>query len=80
MAVRWLRVPRASAHTAIAFAVEAGAHTSSIKERMRHASTQTTTMDPYGLFPATGEANAELSDGDLARLSQPRSGPGRPCV
>jgi integrase len=54
-------------HTAAALAVDQGAHPLAIKERMGHASIQTT-MDTYGgLFPSIGEEIAHGLDQELTR-------------
>ena len=54
-------------HTAVALAVDQGAHPLAIKERIGHASIQTT-MDTYGgLFPSIGEEIAQGLDQELTR-------------
>jgi integrase len=61
--------------TAVALAVEQGAHPLTIKERMGHSSISVT-MDTYGgLFPSMDEALAQALDGVLLN---PRAASARP--
>jgi integrase len=65
-------------HSAVALAVHQGAHPLAIKERLGHASIQTT-MDTYGgLFPSLDEAIADGLDGAFRELSRPPRGLRRP--
>lgn len=67
-------------HTAVALAVQAGAHPQAIKERLGHASI-TTTLDRYGhLFPVLDETLAEgldaLRSGAVRDVSRTARGTG----
>ena len=67
-------------HTAVALAVRQGAHPLAIKERLGHASIQTT-MDTYGgLFPGLDEAIAEGLDGTFLDALAASSRPGTASV
>ncbi|MBA2726027.1 MAG: site-specific integrase [Actinobacteria bacterium] len=67
-------------HSAVALAVREGAHPLAIKQRLGHASIQTT-LDTYGgLFPSLDEAIAEGLDGALSEALAASSRPETPEI